>query len=50
MSLDNCSQFDVIENNKNLRDMFDLLINSLLDKYELRGEIEENTKRKTIFD
>lgn len=50
MSLDNCSQFDVIENNKNLRDMFDLLINSLLDKYELSCEIEENKKRKTIFD
>lgn len=49
MGLDNCSQFDVIENNKKLRDMFDLLVNALLEKYGLISKIEENTKRKTIF-
>lgn len=49
-NLDNCSQFDVIENNKQLRDMFDLLIDSLLEKYHLETNIINNMKRKTIFD
>lgn len=50
MNIDNCSQFDVIEGNKDLRNMFDLLINSLLEKYELDSCVDENTKRRTIFD
>mgnify|MGYP000956891738 CR=1 FL=1 len=50
MGLRNCSQLDVIENNKDLRDMFDLLVNSLLEEYELVDKIQKSTKRKTIFD
>jgi hypothetical protein len=50
MNVDNCSQFDVIENNKQLRDLFDLLIDSLLEKYRLCDESIHTAKRKTIFD
>lgn len=50
MGLGNCSQLDVIENNKDLRDMFDLLLDSLLEEYELVDKIQKSTKRKTIFD
>lgn len=50
MGLENCSQLDVIESNRSLQDMFDLLINSLLERYELVYDVEENIKRKTIFD
>ena len=45
----NCYPLDVIENNKDLRDMFDLLINSILEKCGLCDNQEVN-KRKTIFD
>lgn len=40
----------VIEHNKELRTLFEHMVNDLLDKYELKSETdEEYTVRKTIF-
>lgn len=45
----NCYPLDVIENSKDLIDMFDLLINSILERCGISNNHEED-KRKTIFD
>lgn len=50
-NLENCYTMEVIENTKELRDMLELLINSLLEKYNLLTHDEiENKRVKTIFD
>ena len=47
--LDNCPMLDVINNNKDLRGLFDCTIDNLLEKYNL--SLEETCKRRmTIFD
>lgn len=49
--LDNCFTLDVIEHNKNIRNLFESIVNNLLDKYNLI-EINSETsgRRRTIFD
>lgn len=48
--LDTCYTMEVIEHNKELRTLFEHMVNDLLDKYELKSETdEEYTVRKTIF-
>lgn len=48
--LDTCYTMKVIEHNKELRTLFEHMVNDLLDKYELKSETdEEYTVRKTIF-
>ena len=48
--LDSCYTMEVIEHNKDLRTLFEHMINDLLDRYELISETDkEYTVRKTIF-
>ena len=48
--LDSCFTMDVIEHNKELRTLFEHMINDLLDRYKLKSDSnEEYTIRKTIF-
>jgi len=49
LGLDNCSQLDVIEHKKDLRDKFDLMLFSLLARYELGEKDDFENKRETIF-
>lgn len=49
MGLDNCSMFDVIDSEKDLRKIFDCTIDDLLNKYKLCDTTVIN-KRQTIFD
>ena len=48
--LENCYTMEVIEHNKDLRTLFEHMVNDLLDRYELISETDkEYTVRKTIF-
>lgn len=48
--LDSCFTMDVIEHNKNLRTLFEHMVDDLLDRYKLKLDSnEEYTVRKTIF-
>ena len=48
--LDSCFTMDVIEHNKDLRTLFEHMVNDLLDRYKLKSDSdEEYTVRKTIF-
>lgn len=48
--LDSCFTMDVIEHNKDLRTLFEHMVNDLLDRYKLKSDSdEEYTIRKTIF-
>ena len=49
-NLDSCFTMDVIEHNKELRILFENMVDSLLDRYKLKSDTdEEYTYRKTIF-
>lgn len=49
-NLDSCFTMDVIEHNKDLRTLFEHMIDDLLDRYKLKSDLdEEYTVRKTIF-
>lgn len=48
--LDSCFTMEVIEHNKDLRTLFEHMVDDLLDRYELISDSnEEYTIRKTIF-
>lgn len=48
--LDSCFTMDVIEHNKELRTLFEHMVNDLLDRYNLKSDPDgEYTVRKTIF-
>lgn len=48
--LDCCFTMDVIEHNKDLRTLFEHMVDDLLDRYKLKSDLnEEYTIRKTIF-
>ena len=48
--LDSCFTTDVIEHNKELRTLFEHMVDDLLDRYKLKSDSnEEYTVRKTIF-
>lgn len=48
--LDSCFTMDVIEHNKELRTLFEHMVDDLLDRYKLKLDTdEEYTIRKTIF-
>ena len=48
--LDSCFTMDVIEHNKELRTLFEHMVNDLLDRYKLKSDSnEEYTFRKTVF-
>lgn len=48
--LDSCFTMDVIEHNKDLRTLFEHMVDDLLDRYKLKSDSnEEYTIRKTIF-
>ena len=48
--LENCYTMEVIEHNKELRTLFEHIVDDLLDRYELISETDkEYTVRKTIF-
>lgn len=48
--LDSCFTMDVIEHNKELRTLFEHMVNDLLDRYKLKSDPDgEYTVRKTIF-
>ena len=49
-NLDSCFTMDVIEHNKDLRTLFENMVENLLDRYKLKSDTnEEYTYRKTIF-
>lgn len=49
-NLDSCFTMDVIEHNKELRTLFEHMVDDLLDRYKLKSDSnEEYTIRKTIF-
>lgn len=49
--LDKCFLLEAIEHTRHIRDLFELLVDSLLDKYNLCSEVEtDELKRSTIFD
>ena len=49
-NLDNCFTMDVIEHNKELRILFENMVENLLDRYKLKSDTdEEYTYRRTIF-
>lgn len=49
-NLDSCFTMDVIEHNKELRILFEDMVENLLDRYKLKSDTdEEYTYRKTIF-
>lgn len=48
--LENCYTMEVIEHNKELRTLFEHMVDDLLDRYKLKSDSdEEYTVRKTIF-
>ena len=48
--LERCYTVEVIEHNKDLRNLFEHMVDDLLDRYKLKSETdEEYTVRKTIF-
>lgn len=48
--LDSCYTMDAIEHNKEIRNLFEHMVNDLLDRYKLKSDPdEEYTVRKTIF-
>ena len=48
--VDSCYTMEVIEHNKDLRTLFEHMVNDLLDRYKLKSDSdEEYTVRKTIF-
>lgn len=47
--LENCYTMDVIEHNKQIRELFEHMVNSLLEKYHLSSP-EDNSRGHTIFD
>ena len=48
--LERCYTMDVIEHNKDLRTLFEHMVDDLLDRYELISETDkEYTVRKIIF-
>ena len=48
--LDSCFTMDVIEHNKDLRTLFEHMVDDLLDRYKLKSDPDgEYTVRKTIF-
>lgn len=48
--LENCYTMEVIEHNKDLRTLFEHMVDDLLDRYKLKPDSdEEYTVRKTIF-
>ena len=48
--LENCYTMEVIEHNKDLRTLFEHMVNDLLDRYNLKSDPDgEYTVRKTIF-
>ena len=48
--LDSCFTMDVIEHNKDLRTLFEHMVDDLLDRYKLKSDSnEEYTVRKAIF-
>lgn len=49
-SLDSCFTMDVIEHSTKLRQMFELMVDSLLEKYHLSNDPSISTRRETIFD
>ena len=49
-NLDSCFTMEVIEHNKELRTLFEHMVNDLLGRYKLKSDTdEEYTYRKTIF-
>lgn len=48
--LESCFTLDAIEHDKIVRKLFEGMVNSLLEKYELIPDDTKNTKYKTIFD
>lgn len=49
-NLDSCFTMDVVEHNKELRILFENMVDNLLDRYKLKSDTdEEYTYRKTIF-
>lgn len=49
-NLDSCFTMDVIEHSTKLRQMFELIVNSILEKYHLSSDPSLSTRRETIFD
>lgn len=48
--LESCYTMKVIEHNKEIRTLFEHMVNDLLDRYKLKSDLdEEYTVRKTIF-
>lgn len=48
--LERCYTMEVIEHNKELRTLFEHMVNDLLNRYKLKSDSnEEYTVRKTIF-
>ena len=48
--LESCYTMNAIEHNKEIRNLFEHMINDLLDRYKLKSDSdEEYTVRKTIF-
>ena len=48
--LERCYTMETIEHNKEIRNLFEHMVNDLLDRYKLKsGSDEEYTVRKTIF-
>lgn len=48
--IDKCFPLDAIEHNKPIRDLFETLVDSLLESYQLKPESNTRIKRHTIFD
>lgn len=49
-NLDSCFTLDVIEHNKNLRTLFEFMVDGLLEKYNLVPKTDMAVRQKTIFD
>ena len=48
--LENCYTIEVIEHNKEIRNLFEHMVDDLLDRYKLKSDSDkEYTVRKTIF-
>lgn len=48
--LERCYTMEVIEHNKDLRTLFEHMVDDLIDRYKLKSDTdEEYTVRKTIF-
>lgn len=48
--LDSCFTMDVIEHNKTLRKLFSQIVDSLLEKYNLLPQVNQQLRQRTIFD